>query len=246
MQTHAGSVHDEGHLMTDTTVGLRELHRLLLKLRDVRDDLDRGPKQITARENLLKRAEVEWDEKREALKQAKAAADRKSLDLKTNEGKLKELQAKLNAVTTNKEFDILRGQMEADNMANSVLEDEILEALDGVDRLQAEIGEAEKRVEHAKTALQKKTAAVAAAEPDLRSDASHLEAKVGTVDGFLAGDVRQKYTRLVSAYGADALAPVDGKVCTSCYTSVTPQSKVLLNSGDIVFCSCGRLLYLPE
>ena len=63
---------------------------------------------------------------------------------------------------------------------------------------------------------------------------------------FLTGEARLKYNRLVATYSADALAQVDGKICTSCYTSVTPQQKVLLNSGQIVFCSCGRLLYLPE
>ena len=232
--------------MTDTTAGLRELHQLLLKLRDVRDELDRGPKQVKARENLLKKAEGELDDKREQLKQAKAAADRKSLELKSNEGKLKELQAKLNAATTNKEFDIIRGQMEADTVANSVLEDEILEALDGVDRLQAEIGEAEKRVDQSQAELKKKSDAVSAAKAGLEAEAGELDRQVAAVDVFLTGDVRQKYTRLVDAYGADAMAPVDGKICTSCYTSVTPQSKVLLNSGEIVFCSCGRLLYLPD
>ena len=211
--------------MSDIAAGLRELHQLLLKLRDIREELDRGPKQIKARENLLNKSAEDLEAKREELMQAKAAADRKSLELKSNEGKINELQAKLNAATTNKEFDIIRGQMEADTVANSVLEDEILEVLDGVDRLQAEIGEAEKRVEQAKSELQKKTDAVSAAEAGLKSDADQLEAQISSVDGFLTGDVRQRYTRLVAAHGPDALAQVDGKICTSCYTSITPQSQ---------------------
>lgn len=232
--------------MSDTTAGLRRLHSLLLKLRDVRDELDRGPKQIKARETLLARSEAELVQKREALTQARAAADRKSLDLKSNEAKMAGLRAKLNAASTNKEFDIIRGQIEADTVANSVLEDEIIEALEVIDRLQAAIGEAQQKTGQAQAELQKKVAEVEAARDDLESRAAKLDETIREADVFLTGDARQKYTRLVAAYGADALAQVDGKICTSCYTSVTPQQKVLLNTNTIVFCSCGRLLYLPD
>jgi uncharacterized protein len=232
--------------MSNITASLRELHSLLLKLRDIRDELDRGPRQIKARETLLKKAEDELAVRRAALTQARAAADRKSLDLKSNEAKISGLQAKLNSATTNREFDIIRGQIEADRVANSVLEDEILEVLDNVDRLQAEIGQAENKVQAARIELQKKTDEVRAAQGGLEQRAAALEQKVSEADVFLTGDARLKYNRLVSTYSADALAQVDGKICTSCYTGVTPQQKVLLNSGQIVFCSCGRLLYLPE
>lgn len=232
--------------MSDTTAGLRQLHQLLLQLRDVRDELARGPRQIKARQGLLEKAEAELAAKKEALASTRATADRKSLDLRTNEGKIADLKAKLNTASTNKEFEIIRGQIEADSVANSVLEDEILEVLDGVDRLQAEIGEAERRVEQAASELERKQQEVAAAQAGLEAEAASLEEQIGEVDTFLTGDARLRYRRLVAAHGADALAPVDGKVCTSCFTSVTPQSRVLLNSGDIVFCSCGRLLYLPE
>lgn len=232
--------------MSDITAGLRQLHQLLIELREVREALDRGPKQIKARENLLAKAEDELAARKESLTQARANADRKSLDLKSNEVKINDLKSKLNTATTNKEFDIIRSQIDADTVANSVLEDEILEVLDSVDRLQAEIGEAENKVQAAKGDLQKKTDEVEAARAGLESQAAELEAKISQADTFLKGDARLKYQRLVATYGADALAPIDGKICTSCYTSVTPQSKVLLNSGEIVFCSCGRLLYLPE
>lgn len=232
--------------MSETTASLQQLHRLLLKLRDVRDELDRGPRQIKARETLVKKAEDELTQRRAALTQTRAAADRKSLDLKSNEAKINSLQAKLNAATTNREFDIIRGQIDADRVANSVLEDEILEVLDNVDRLQAEIGAAERKLGDAKAELQKKTDEVAAARAGLEQQAAELEQQVARTDVFLTGDARLKYNRLVATYSADALAQVDGKICTSCYTSVTPQQKVLLNSGQIVFCSCGRLLYVPE
>ncbi len=49
------------------------------------------------------------------------------------------MQAKLNAATTNVEYDTLRRQIAADNAAKEVLEMEILETLERVDQQQMAI-----------------------------------------------------------------------------------------------------------
>lgn len=231
--------------MADINTGLRHLHALLAQLDSARDELERGPKQVAARENLVTKAEAELDEKREALKQAKANADRKSLDLKTNEAKIADLQAKLNAASSNKEFDVIKGQIEADTVANSVLEDEILEVLDTVDRLQVAVGEGEQKVAQAQQERDKRAKEVADAESGLKAQISELEGQVKEAEKILGGNNAANYRRLVAAHGADALAEVDGNVCTNCYTTITPQMRVALNSGKVVFCNCSRLLFVP-
>lgn len=232
--------------MADINTGLRHLHALLGQFGEVRDELARGPRQVTARENLVKKAEEELETKRESLKQAKAGADRKSLDLKTNEAKIADLQAKLNAASSNKEFDVIKGQIEADTVANSVLEDEILEALDTVDRLQVAVGEGEQQVSQAQQERDKRAREVADAKGGLEARVSELDEQVKEAEKILGGENAAKYRRLVTAYGAEALAPVDGNICTNCYTAITPQNRVALNSGKVIFCNCSRLLFVPE
>ena len=53
--------------------------------------------------------------------------------LRSGEGKILELETKLNQSSTNREYQALKDQIAADNMANSVLADEILEAMERVD-----------------------------------------------------------------------------------------------------------------
>ena len=232
--------------MSDINAGLRHLHALLAQLGEVQDELARGPRQVTARENLVKKAEEELAAKRESLKQAKAAADRKSLDLKTNEAKIAGLQAKLNAASSNKEFDVIKGQIEADAVANSVLEDEILESLETVDRLQIAVGEGEQQVTQAQQERDKRAKEVADAKGGVEARVGELEGQVKEAEKILGGDNAVKYRRLVAAYGAEALAAVDGSICTNCYTAITPQMRVALNSGKVIFCNCSRLLFVPE
>ena len=129
-------------------------------------------------------------------------------------------------------------------MANSVLEDEILESLDKVDQMQSAIETLEEEGRTAKANTQQIADDVAAAKPGLEAECSELEAAVKVAESELPGSVAVAYRRLVQAHGADALTPVENKACTSCYAILSPNSVVELNTGKIVFCpSCGRLLY---
>ena len=98
-----------------------DLHRLHLALHEVQEQLTRGPRQVKAREQLVVQAETELTAKKEQFKQLRVTSDRKSLDLKTNEAKIADLRGKLNACSSNREFDIIKGQIEADTVANSVV-----------------------------------------------------------------------------------------------------------------------------
>lgn len=233
--------------MTGTVSGaFANLHRLHLALHEVQEQLKRGPRQIKAREQLQQQAEADAAAKKEQLKQLRGSSDRKSLDLKTNESKIVELKAKLNQATSNKEFDILRGQIEADTVANSVLQDEILELYDKVDRLQTEIKEAEAKAAKAKEEVQRFTKQFEADSAGLKARQAQLTNEIRSSESGLSGDVAERYRRLVEAHGAEAMAPAEGGICGNCRVQVTPQYRVLLNSGNVVFCgSCGRLLYSP-
>src|SRR5436190_2251669 len=120
--------------MSATGAGLKQLHELHLQLREVQSQLEAGPRQIAARRQFQDKKQADLEVRRQKLKQLKMTADQKNLQLKSNETKIADLRAKQNTVTSNREYDILRGQIDADLMAKSVLEDEILEALEAVDR----------------------------------------------------------------------------------------------------------------
>jgi len=230
--------------MSTPTGGLPELHKLHLQLEQVRKELKRGPRQIQTRRQKVERFEQQIAEQREQVKQLKMLADQKSLQLKTNEAKIADLKGKLNAATTNKEFDIIKSQIDADSMANSVLEDEILEVYEKVDEMQAEIAETEQQRDLAKTDENRVKADVEAEVPGLRSQADHLEQSLATAEKILPSAVLTVYRRLVSAHGASALAPVDGTACGACFAALSANVRVELNMGKYIFCSsCGRLLY---
>lgn len=230
--------------MDKTTSLLPEMHQVHQKLETVREKLERGPRQIAAQERALKQKEDEKNALKEKLTELRKAADGKSLQLKSNEAKIQDLKGKLNAAASNKEYEIISSQIEADEMANSVLEDEILEALDKVDQCQQDISDADEAIQEQQAKIKAIEQQVNETKAGLEEEASTYEAELSELEKELPGNMMDQYRRLVEAHGAGCLAEVENDACTSCYAIVSPQEKVHLNMGKVMLCrSCGRIMY---
>jgi hypothetical protein len=233
--------------MTVTADALRELHRIHRQLTDLRERLDRGPKQIRAREVGAKKLEAALEAAQEATKASKMNVDRKHLDLKSGETKILDLRTKLNTCNSNKEYQALLDQIAAAEMAGSVLSDEILEGLEEIDELEAKVAEAKQQVATAREELAKTTQKVDDQAASLQADVTRLEGELEGAESALPADFRRDYDRVVNAKGEDSMAEVEGDFCGGCHRQLTPNEHNELQLGRAVFCkNCGRLIYLPE
>ena len=141
----------------------------------------------------------------------------------------------------------LTDQIAADEMACSVLADEILEAIEKVELLKKTVPPAEEEVVKAQAELNKTKGVVNDQAATIKSEIIRLEAELKTVEATLPADMRDAYERAVKSMGDGALAPADGDTCTGCNRQFTTNMLSDLMMGRIVFCkSCGALLYLPE
>lgn len=233
--------------MNDTASGLRELHRIHTDITRVRKELDQGPRRVRARQKLLENKDAELADTRLRLQQARKVADAKNLQLKSSEAKLQELQVKLNQAKSDREFQAAKGQMDADRMANSVLEDEILEALDKADSLESAIKTGQVERDELEVGNQQLADEVAGREAGLRSEMARLEEALSTAERIIPAGLAADYRRLVAAHGATSLAPLEGTACSNCMTTVAAQQGIDLRTGKFTFCrTCGRLLYVVD
>lgn len=233
--------------MSVTAVALRELHRIHQQLSDLRERLERGPKQVRAREANVAKLEAELAKAQSESKAAKVHCDQKQLLLKSGEAKIEDLRRKLNAANSNREYQALLEQIAADEMANSVLADEILETLEKVDEMQGVIAEAQQKVARAKEDMAKAQQTVRDQQALLEADVTRLEAELERAEAQLPADFRDPYNRIVKSKGADAMAQVEGENCGGCNQRITANVYNALLMGRAVFCqSCGRLMYLAE
>lgn len=226
---------------------LRTLHRIHRQLTDLNEQLDRGPKQIRARETNVARQEQLLTEAQAEAKAHRMATDAKQLQLKSKEDKVKELRLKLNQAGSNREYQLLKEQIAADEMANSVLADEILEALEKIDTYHASTGELQAALAKAREEAGRIKDEIAQREPQLRGDVERLQTELQETESQLPDEIRDWYQRSIRQRGEDALAPMSGDSCTGCNQQVPLHLIDSLRLNHVVFCkSCGRLLYLPE
>lgn len=233
--------------MNISAEALRELHRIHRQLTDLRERYDRGPKQIAAVEASVKRLELEWEQAKDATKKTKIAADQRQLQLKGREDKIRELQGKLNQASSNREFQALKEQIAADEQANSVLSDEILELLEKIDQYQAAVKLADENLKKTREDATKVKQKVDAERTVLEAELARVQGNLEMAETKLPAEVRQFYDRIAKARGEGALAQVDGQVCGNCFQTLTTQTMNELMLSRPVFCKgCGCLLYLPE
>lgn len=233
--------------MSVTAEALRELHRIHRQLADLRSRLAQGPKQIQLGETTVKRLEEEYKQAKENAKQARIAVDAKQLQLRQREARIADLKGKLNACGSNREYQALKEQIAADEQANRVLEDEILEALEGLDVLQAKIGEGDQHLKRAQNELAAVRQRISEQQQSLEEDLARVTGNLEQSESALPADFRREYQRIAKVRGEEALAQVEGGVCGGCYQTLTTQMLNELRMERLVFCkSCGCLLYLPE
>ncbi|ADB17359.1 protein of unknown function DUF164 [Pirellula staleyi DSM 6068] len=233
--------------MTTLTETLRTLHRIHQQLADLQDRLARGPRQIKVTEANVKKCEADIATAKELYKTARISSDERQLQLKQREARIKDLQTKLHGANNNKEYQLLKDQIAADQQANSVLSDEILEGLERLDALQENVKGAEVVLSKTKDELAKVKARVDEQQERLESELVRVQSELAEAEKPLPEEMRAEYNRLVKGRGADAFGPLDGGTCGGCFTMLSPQTIDQLRLNKLVYCkSCGRLMYAPE
>jgi uncharacterized protein len=233
--------------MAVTAAALRELHHLHEQLTELRDRVERAPKQIRAREANAAQLKAKVDEARARVPETQMAINRKQLDLKAGEQKVVDARVKLNAASSNKEYQALVEQIAAAEMAGSVMTDEVLESMEKLDSLQLLVKEAEKLHAAGNQELEKTRQAIEASAASIRVDIERLEASLVQAEAALPPEIKVDYERVIRGKGANGLSAVDDDVCGACGQQITLNMQNELRLARPVFCkSCGCLLYLPE
>jgi uncharacterized protein len=233
--------------MSITAAALRELHHVHQQLAELRDRVERGPKQLRAREANVTQLKAKLDEAKGRVQETQMAINRKQLDLKAGEQKIVDLRLKLNLANSNKEYQSFMEQIAAAEMANSVMADEILEAMEKVDGLGVAVKESEQQLAAGTQEFEKMRQAIEQSAASLRADIALYEERLGKAEAELPTDFKIDYNRIVRGKGANAMASVEDGVCGGCGQQITLNMQNELRLARPVFCkSCGCLLYMAE
>jgi len=235
-------------MAVETSQSLQQLHHLLQQLEDAENLLAHGPKRIAAAKKKIAAAEQICVAQKEQIQSLRKATDQKSLNLNSHEADILKLNGRLNEASSNKEYDIITGQVETAKSTNEQLEDEILTLMSQVDEAGVVLASAEQEVGECTQHSNDIEAEVEKNEPGIREDIARLNSEISEAETAIPpGEVRDGYERMRISIKSQALSEVQEAFCLACNTKVIAQDCVRIKIGELVTCrECGRLLYTVD
>jgi predicted nucleic acid-binding Zn-ribbon protein len=226
---------------------LRELHRLHRHAEDLRTQINRGPQTIKAHQEKTAKQEELLQQAQESIKKLKITLHEKEVSLKSQHQVIAKHEKQLNEASSRKEYDTLRAEIESDKKVCSKIEDGILDVMSEIETRAIQIPEYEKAVQKAKEDTARVISDVQTRRNEFTDRLNETLKSIHDVEVALPEDVKALYDRLVAAKGDSAMASVQERTCSACYTEITAQNLNDLMQERLVLCkNCGRILYLPE
>jgi predicted nucleic acid-binding Zn-ribbon protein len=224
---------------------LKEIHRLRRYVQDLATRSEQGPRARKLQQDKLARQEETLRVAQDALKHLKVQIHEKEVSIKTDQELVKKYERQLKEnITSKKEYDALTAEINQTRSAIGKLEDETLEALSASEEQTARLPEIEAATRKAREDFARFDQDQADNLRRFAEEKARALAELKAAEVSLTDDIRPLYERLAAAKGADALAGVQGGVCSACYTEVTPQMASELRRGTYLICkNCGRILY---
>jgi predicted nucleic acid-binding Zn-ribbon protein len=233
--------------MAGPAVLFREIHRLRRFGRDLQQQLDRIPTLLKAHQARVTRAEEAQRQAKESIRQWKVKATDAEKTLKGKHGDIARFEKQRDQAGSTKEYEALGSEINHAREQCSELENEILAAMEEGENLEATLPGLEKAVQQAREELVKVEQESAPRKASLTAQLNETTAKLQELEAEVPPELRPQYNRTVASLGADGMASVVDRACTSCYTEITALALSQLKEERFVVCrSCGRILYLPE
>ena len=169
------------------------------------------------------------------------------MQLKTSEGEIDKQKLRLNDAKSNKEYEIIGGQVAAAKQQCEGYEDVILDLLNQVDEAESKLQVLKGTQQEAEDKVASVTETVAQKKPGLLAEVEKLTAQITEAEKLIpTGEATSNYKRLRESMQDRALAKVEDGYCEECNSQLTSQDAVRVNVGEYMVCrQCGRILYRP-
>jgi len=223
---------------------LRECHRLRKHIKNLEEEITRGPRVLKSIDAELEEQRTEHKTHHDTITKLKLKQREDEGTLKQTETRLAKLESQLLGISVPKEYEAKKSEIRQANDKKAELEEAILTSMGELEERTNAVPAVEKKWAEAqaeqKQAVVDANARIISLKADLeQSRADLLKAEIGVPD-----KARSQYDHLVKARGPDAIAGVKDKVCQGCRTGLSQQRLMEVQAGHYILCqSCGRLLY---
>lgn len=188
------------------------------------------------------------EEAKKTLTQAQLDRKNLELDIETKEQAMRKSSTELNSVKSNEVYKTLLSQIEEAQKAKSAMEDQVLDVMEQIERLQRELKEAEKKSQEDKAVLEKQIQAWEAEEQRLQGEWDQRKKERDEFFSALPESVRTPYQNVLQSRKRGAVVvAIKGNICGGCKTLLPPSVvNDVVKGKDLISCeTCSSILYIP-
>jgi predicted nucleic acid-binding Zn-ribbon protein len=225
---------------------LVELQGLDAQIWRLQRELQAKPQEIADRKHQVQKILQQVQGLEGQVKTLEVKRNQMEMDLGDKENQIKKLQTQLFQVKTNKEYSAMTKEIEGFKADKSVLEEEILNFMEEIDRVKGHLGQERETL---KAKESESTAEVARLEQESRQIQSSIQELQGQRSALIPKvdpPVLSRYERILQRKEGLALVPVRGDACGGCHMTLPPQMINEIQMGTrLIGCeSCTRILYI--
>ena len=234
---------------------IHEQIRILVQLQGVDGEIytltaekERIPQIIQELEDNFKAKQESIKTLDEEIKAVHLKRKDKELELATKEEEIKKSQTQLYAIKTNKEYHAKLFEIEGVKAGCSLLEEDIIKMLEGVDSINQEIKkEKENLTVQEKVFLEEKKKHQARLK-EIEDRLAVLDSQRKQVASQVEPKILKQYDKVLRNRGGVGIALAKDEACQGCFMSVAPQviNEIKMNKSIIACPACQRILYLEE
>ncbi len=234
--------------MDDQLNLLIQLQEIDGKIRALVEQKDRMPDALANLENKHAVIQEDLEKTRGNLLAAQKNKRDRDKDLEVGIQKVEKLKTRSSEIKNNKEYQALLKEIEAAELENKAIEDDILSLMEKIDAASAAITDMEQKAKDDE-------AAIHAEKTELETTFSKIEKEITKVVqgrqehiSRIQPAVLAQYQKLLLSKAGIAIAEARGEACSGCYMSIPPQVFVNVKKNEsIITCpQCGRILYYKE
>lgn len=251
MEMHPLRVHFSfkgGCELRDHLPKLIALQTVDIKLQEMERLKDEIPQRIALLEETLRKEEAKVLAERNELEQLIKERRRREKELDEEVEKIKKTEARIFEIKTNKEYQAVLKEIEANKKLNHQREEEILEILEKIEVLQKNLLRDEQELETRRKDGQRQIQALKEQAATFDQEMAQERKRRDEKEREIPSDLLSKYNFLLGKRHGVAVARVSSGVCQACYMNLRPQLFIELQKQEtLIFCpNCNRILFFEN
>lgn len=234
--------------MKEELIKLVTLQKYDRQIIEIDSHLNGLSQQIAKDEKRLAKAREQVSEKEASLQSKKVESSRSDSDIQESEIKYKEYSYQLMSLKDAKAYDAMKAQIEALREEISNKESMAIDLLNDIEETEKTLAIYNEKITAEEARIQTQKDALNQDESSRADEKSELTKRRESYAAEISPEVMRNYNRLLKLPNGVALAAVEGRTCTGCYSSITLDNlEIVKMMSHLVQCgSCNRILYIPS